>query len=251
MTSWATKRKTVLVIVLVSLIIAFGVLLAIPFVYKVPSCMDGKQNQDESGIDCGGGCARICAVEASAPNVRFARTLSQLGRTDVIAYVDNRNQNAYAKDAQYTVEVYDENRTLIGKQTGVVDLAPSVTTPLFISGIPTGARTAVQAFVSFEAGDVEWYQYDGKVQMPTVREAKLQDGVLPRIIAVLENQTPRPFLNTEAVVTVFDSFNNAIAASKTVVRTVPASGTAEAIFTWPAPFASPAVRVEVLTVPVP
>ena len=39
------------------------------FVYTVlfkvdPTCFDGKKNQDERGIDCGGVCALVCLADA-------------------------------------------------------------------------------------------------------------------------------------------------------------------------------------------
>ncbi len=36
-----------------------------------PSCQDGQQNQDETGIDCGGSCQRDCAVEATVLSSTF------------------------------------------------------------------------------------------------------------------------------------------------------------------------------------
>lgn len=251
MTSWAQRRRAVLALVGISLAIAMGVLIAIPFIYQTPSCSDGKQNQGELGIDCGGGCERICTAQAAEPSVRFARTLSQVGRTDVIAYIDNRNQNAAAVDVPYTIELYDETRTLVGKREGVLDLAPGMTTPLFVSGIPTGMRRAVQAFVVFDAEKVQWKTYEGRVATPVVRDAVLSEGALPRITAQLSNSSAKSFFNTAFVVTVFDATNNAIAASRTVVPTVPAGGEAQAIFTWPAAFDGAAVRIEVLPLPRP
>ncbi len=251
MTSWAQQRRTILVLVGLSLAVAIGVLIAIPFIYQTPSCADGKQNQDEMGIDCGGSCARICTAQAAAPNVRFARTLSQVGRTDVIAYIDNRNQNAVARDVPYTIELYDETRSLVGKKQGVIDLAPGMTTPLFVPGIPTGMRKAVQVFVVFDADEVHWKTYEGRAVVPVVRDAVIQEDPLPRITATLQNDSAKALINVPLVVTVFDATNNAIAASRTVVTTIPAGGQVQAIFTWPASFEGTAVRIEVLPLPQP
>ena len=251
MSSWAQSRKTVLVIVGSAIVLTLIALITIAIVYDTPTCTDGKQNQDERGIDCGGSCTRVCTLDAQEANVKFVRTISQVGRTDVIAYIENRNQEAAAQDVPYVVEVYDATRSLVGKKEGVVDLAPGATTPLFVTNIPTGSREALQAFVLIDPEKVLWEKRETKNPLPVVRSAEIREGQFPRIVATLENQTARPIRSNAVVVTVFNRENTAIAASRTVVGEIPAGQSAEAIFTWPAPFAEEAVRVEVLPVPIP
>lgn len=251
MSAWARNRKILLIVIGLSLFVATAALIAVPFLYKTPTCSDGKQNQGETGIDCGGGCLRVCVAEATPPSVRFVRPIAQVGRTDVLAYIDNRNQNAAARNVKYVVELYDSSRTLVGKKEGTISLAPGLTTPLFVAGIPTGSREAVQAFVLFNNEEIEWEKYEQRVSVPVVKSAEFQEGGLPRIVATVENQTVRPFLNTALVVTVYDQSNTVIAASRTVVAEIGAGREVQAVFTWPSPFAVTPARIEVLPVPVP
>ena len=109
--TWAGKRKLIIIGVLVLVVIILAGAGGYFFFHKAPSCIDGIQNQNEEGIDCGGSCTYLCTASEAEPSVRFARTFSPLpGRTDVIAYVDNPNTNAAAKQAPYKIELYDDQK---------------------------------------------------------------------------------------------------------------------------------------------
>jgi hypothetical protein len=38
-----------------------------------PTCFDGRNNQDELGVDCGGSCAIFCPAQVLGPVVRWSR----------------------------------------------------------------------------------------------------------------------------------------------------------------------------------
>ncbi|MDP6250283.1 MAG: hypothetical protein QGH26_05690, partial [Candidatus Pacebacteria bacterium] len=58
--SWSSKNRS---IYLGGLILILVIVFALP-VYNIfnkePTCFDGKQNSNERGVDCGGGCEKIC-----------------------------------------------------------------------------------------------------------------------------------------------------------------------------------------------
>lgn len=248
--TWADKRRFYIIggaaLIGITLLIIFG----ISILYEAPSCMDQKQNQDETGIDCGGSCAYLCAHEVQEPRVAFARALANgNGRTDVIAYIENRNQDAEAKSARYEVEVFDEAGVLLGKREGTIDLPARSTTALYVPGIYQGIGAAPRAFVSFK-DEVKWRNARGGEEAIAVMSADLVLGDKPRVNAVLSNVSPTAVYNRTMIVTVFDVTGVAIAASQTVVREISGRGTAQAVFTWNEPFLEAATRVEVTSVPV-
>jgi hypothetical protein len=222
--------------VLIGLTLIAGVAIAI--IYEAPSCGDGKLNQDETGVDCGGSCAYLCRADVSLPNVSnppaFARAVSVGSRTDVIAYIENRNQNAEANDARYKVDVYDDAGTLLGTRSGIIDLPARSLVPVFIPGIVSGVAAAPRAFVTFDE-DTRW------------RTSRGEDALLA--IENVQMQTAEAAYNRTLVATVFDSAGIAIAASQTVVREVGPFGSASAVFTWFEPFPGEAARVDVRSVP--
>ncbi len=230
---------------LIGIVLLAGIVIAV--VYDAPSCTDLTQNQDETGVDCGGSCAYLCNDTVQAPRVQFARAIENgVGRTDVIAYVENRNAGAEANDAPYTVEVFATDGTPLGMRVGTIDLPARSTTALFVPGV--AAAGGVRAFVSFE--DAMRWRTARSGDLPlVVSRIDRVEGDRPRITALLENPAPEAQYNRTIIATVFDVAGEAIAVSQTVVREVPALGTAEAVFTWNAPYRGQGARVEVVTVP--
>lgn len=247
--TWADKRRFYIIGGAVLIGSALLMVLAISILYEAPSCSDQKQNQDEAGVDCGGSCAYLCAHEVQEPRVTFARTIENgSGRTDVIASIENRNQNAEAKGARYTVEVFDETGNLLGTKEGMMDLPARSTVSLFVPGIYQGVGVAPRAFISF-AEDTQWRNARGGENAITVIQADLVLGDKPRVNAILSNIAPIALYNKTIIATVFNQEGIAIAASQTVVREIAGRGTATAVFTWNQPFQGTAARVEVTSVP--
>lgn len=247
--TWADKRRTYIIggAVMLGVVLLSGILIAV--LYEAPSCMDGRQNQDETGIDCGGSCLYLCQNEVQAPRLTFARAVTNgSGRTDVIAYIENRNQAAEANDAPYTVEVFDEVGTLLGKREGRIDLPARSTVALYVPGVYVGVGAAPRAFVSF-ADDTRWRTARTEEVPLRITDITLISGELPRVNATVSNVAPSAVYGRTLIATVFDSNGVAIAASQTVVREVPALGSTSAVFTWPEAFTGTAVRVEVTAVP--
>ncbi len=64
MNDWSRMRKRlVLIILIVAIVVLIGVPLYFLF-YKAPTCSDGLMNGDETGVDCGGSCQRLCTAES-------------------------------------------------------------------------------------------------------------------------------------------------------------------------------------------
>jgi hypothetical protein len=64
MISWSKKRQTFYI---VTAMVFFILVVGLPVffaTYKPPSCSDGKQNQNEKGVDCGGPCSVLCKASA-------------------------------------------------------------------------------------------------------------------------------------------------------------------------------------------
>lgn len=245
---WGGRRRLMIIggAVLIGLTLLAGIVIAV--MYDAPSCMDGKMNQDEGGVDCGGSCAYLCRADVQAPRIEFARPLDNgSGRTDVIAYVDNRNAAAEAEDVPYVVEVFDESGTLLGRREGMLDLPARAIVPLYLPGVAAGIGASTRAFVSF--GDIKWRTPQEEVHMVHAGTVQLVPGVRPRVTVVLENASAEPAYNRTVVATAFDAEGEAIAASQTVVREVAAYGTATAVFTWPSAFSREVVRIEVAEAP--
>ena len=105
---WAQKRRFV-----ISTIVLVPLLAVIIFIYissrEAPNCFDGKLNQNERGIDCGGMCVAVCQNEATDVAILWTRFIPIINDVySVVAMVENPNINFEAKGAPYIFRLYDE-----------------------------------------------------------------------------------------------------------------------------------------------
>ncbi len=244
---WARQRQFIIILLLgISAIIVVG-FIGYKLFYKAPICTDGKQDGKEEGIDCGGPCPYLCAVSEAPLQVRFARPINPApGRTDFIAYVDNANANAGVQHAKYTMEVYGADQNLITRKVGTMTIPPSSTVPLYIPRVYEGGEAVSEAFLTFSSSSIAWLRAEGKPVVPVPASIQVSNGPHPRVIAELHNTVAHAYANLVVVATVFDANGNAIAASQTVVPTLPPQGNAPLTFTWNQPFSSAPARVEIL-----
>src|SRR3989304_2614562 len=119
--SWRQKRKTLISSTLTILVVVFLAILIVPRLQPAPSCFDGKQNGDESGVDCGGSCALFCPNEVREPAVRFARVFPVTGNFyNALALVENQNPEAGLRSAAYEFKFYDPHRRMV---QGYIEIA--------------------------------------------------------------------------------------------------------------------------------
>jgi hypothetical protein len=244
--SWARARQTLILTLVGILIVLALAFIGFKLFYKAPSCTDGKLNGKEQGIDCGGPCPYLCSVSETPLQVRFVSGVNPaVGRTDVIAYVDNSNANAGIRSAQYSLDLYGPSQDLIAHKTGTVTIPPSTTVPLYIARAYIGSESVSQAFLTFASSSEKWLHAASKPVAPMPDSITISSDQ-QHVTAILKNTLATPVYNVTVVATVFDAKNNAIAASQTVVATLPPQGSKPISFSWNQPFSAPVARVEIL-----
>jgi len=235
----------------VGVLLIVGAISAIVFVfmYKAPSCIDGVQNRDEAGIDCGGSsCSYLCTAQVNSPTVLLVRafTLGN-GRTDALAYVLNPNKEAEARNAPYTLELFGSDGVRITKTEGALDLPAGRTAVLFIPSLTSGAQVS-KAFITFDTSRIQWQKTKGEYDVLNTEQTEVTEGITPRITSVLRNDTFSAKYQVRVVATVFDTAGTAIAASQTLVPTLGARSTVPLTFTWNEPFPDTVDHVEVVPI---
>jgi len=246
--NWAARRRFIILLIIGAVVVAFFATILIATFSKTPTCSDGIQNQDETGIDCGGSCQYLCIAEQQPPTVLFTKAIGNgLGRTDVVASIENKNAAAAAKNVPYRITLYGTGQFLIQEVTGSFDLPPGATVPLFIPNISSGKQTDIKAFLTIATSSLQWFSLSPSAHRVPLVSNTAQGGTLntPRIEAILTNPTIVPFSNVETMVIVRDTHGDVIAASKTVVPSIPAQGQATATFTWNSAFPSAPAAIEV------
>ena len=247
--TWASKRKLIIIGVISVVVALCAGAIWYFFFHTPPSCIDGKQNQQEEGIDCGGSCTYLCTASQAAPSVRFVRAFSPLpGRTDVIAYVDNPNTNAEAYQAPYTIELYNDQNVLVAKTQGVVDLPALSTAPVFVPQLFSGSEVVSHAFLTFASSGIHWIKAAPLAKTLETQNIVYSPGETPRVTATVYNKTAEPRLRAYFVATLFGVDGKALASSATIVDVIPAQGTNSLVFTWPTPITEAVARVDIMPV---
>lgn len=249
--SWATKRQfAYMTIVIVIILLVIGIPVYLNFFRTAPTCSDGKQNGDETGIDCGGSCAAVCPSAALAPLVLWQR-MSEVspGFYNVLAYVQNSNANAGAYGVPYVFKLYDSSGLLVAERTGSAFLPPSQIIPIFESTLQTGNHTPVRVLFSF-TGNPSWQKIDlsKKPQISVENKLLKNANTLPVVTADIINQGVETVDNIYVTAVAFDAQENAVAFSRTLIGELLKGQSKQAVFTWRQPFSASSTRIEIIPV---
>ncbi len=246
--SWAFWRRLQYFVGAAIIIAGLATFVYMEFIYAVPTCFDGRMNGDERGVDCGGSCARICAVDATEPVVRWAQSFRVTdGQYNAVAYIENRNVNAGIPELAYTFTLYDNAGAVITTRTGTTFLPPDSVYPIFEGRIDVGDRVPARTFIELAPIDNWQITAAGREQFE-VRSRALHDAdTRPRLDATVYNTSLEDARNVEVVATIFDARGTALTASQTIVPVLPGRAAQGVVFTWPEPIAKTVRSCEVPT----
>ncbi len=231
--SWAAKQRGKLI--LTGSIIGFVLLFAYITIntYKPPSCFDGKMNQDEIGVDCGGVCDLMCSSQIKPLKVLWTRSfeISKTGLWSAFAYIENPNSGAYVPSAKYRFSIYDKNDELILSKEGTTFITEGSIAPIFVGRINIGNKKPYQT-------RFEWTEPLVWKKVEEVYKVKLEEQNFsgnfgkPEITATLINEEPYLLNDIEVVAIVYDENENAVAVSKTYVDSLSPRGKRHITFSW-------------------
>jgi hypothetical protein len=241
---WSSRHRAYVKISVASVVVLVLSIVLFNIWYEPPTCFDGKKNQDEIGVDCGGQCSQylLCKQQVSGLDVLFAKVFSiSEGVWSAVAYVQHTNNNAYTNEARYKFEFYDVDGKFIGEREGSTFVGSEETRLVVIeSKLDLGERTPYR--VMFEwLDDPVWRLYTPTRNI-VVEIVKLNYGV--EIRAWLRNNQPVPVKDVEVSVLVFDNTETAIAVSTTYVEFVGPRESVPISFSWPHYFDKKITRTE-------
>ncbi|MEK9170519.1 MAG: hypothetical protein AAB674_02625 [Patescibacteria group bacterium] len=122
-----------------------------------PNCFDGKKNQEETGIDCGGSCIS-CEVQGLKPlSAGSAEFFGDDRVFSAVAEVKNLNADYGTKSFGYEVNFYDSSGRLLiskrgsdfiysGENKNIIEAGIGIT-----NGIPDRAEIKL-----INPGDIKW-----------------------------------------------------------------------------------------------
>lgn len=221
-------------------------------VYKEPTCFDGKQNQEETGVDKGGPCKLLDENTLEPLKILWARAFSvREGTYSAVAYIENPNPKSGIESMTYQFKLYNEGNILIAERFGRVPILPGRVMPILEAGINTGKRKVVRAFFQFIDREVWVEMSDPTEELEIYDEAISNTDSAPRIDAKIKNTGVGDKNEIVLIATVFDSVGNAFATSRTFVENIKPEEEKIISFTWPKPFVLEAARIDISPLMVP
>ena len=244
--AWATKQRSKILFGLVSIgFIVFAAYIMIGM-YRPPSCFDKKLNQDEIGIDCGGGCSLMCASQIKPLNTVWSRAIQATPTLwSALAYVENPNPTGKVDAARYRFTLYNRNNEIIAERENSIFITQGGIVPVFEGRIELLNQIPYRT-------EFEWIEPLIWTQMRSLYTLAVEEQELsssytqPEITASLVNKEPFPLTDIEVVAIVFDANNNAVGISKTYVDLISARGKSPITFSWTSPFTAPAERWQLI-----
>ena len=249
MATWSSRRKfTYGSLVILAIVLIVG-LPAFLLLYKAPTCFDGKQNQGEQGIDCGGPCVKLCPSSFLPPEVIWTKAEPVApGLYNVAAYIINNNLSGAAYGVPYEMQLFDAEGVLITYKYGTVDIPPHRNTLAFEGSIATEKRVPTKAIITL--GAPPWVKQTDELDNLVIVDKKYsEDQNSSSLQVTLKNVGVTPYDDLTVYAVLYDANGNTLDFSRTVIDTVPANGgTVTAPFTWPVSHSGEVVSIEVLPV---
>ncbi len=246
--SWSSRKKSKYIAGLFFVVVVVLSISIFLVVYRVPTCQDGKQNQEEEGIDCGGPCLVVCGFEIIDPIIHWSRVSKMLERTyGVTTLIENPNVSAEAYDVPYIFKLYDEEGLLVSEYVGKTFIPANKIFPIFSGMIDVGNRIPKKVIFEFTEKP-NWLEAlpDPEIFIESIQF--IEKNNLPRVLAIVRNNSVKEIKNVELVVLLLDSQDNLINSSKTVLDSIKKNSSENIVFTWPKAFEEKVAKVDIYPV---
>jgi len=230
---WTVKKQLTFLSVFI-LIVAAGMLLVFISLNK-PTCFDGKQNQAEEGIDCGGPC-QPCLGKIRDIIVVWSKVFKlDNGKYEAAALIRNPNLSLALPFVKYKIKLYDRKNILVAVREGETFINPGGEYVLFETNIDAGERSPVKAFVEFDK-NLKWKKIEREIPQIVVSNKSFTPLPSPRLSAEISNTSIFPIEGIFAAAVVYDKDGNAVAVSSTKIKSIKGKSSYPVVFTWPTPF---------------
>lgn len=244
MIPWARQQKFKYTIVFVTIILlVFSIpayLIISNYLYQPPSCLDEEQNQDETGIDCGGICQVACLDTVEDLTIVWSRVFKiDDGVYDVAAFVENSNHSAGVKNLQYSFKIQDSAGKILLERTGSTYVNQREAFVIFEPNIRLPETDNPQTVFFTIDSEQLWVDTHNVATLPIVAEDKELSSLSgrPRLDVTLSNTNElQSYTDLDIVALVTDLKGNVVAAASTFVDRIEEGDKTDAFFTWNIPF---------------
>lgn len=246
---WRTSRQLTILGVATTFLVLVVAGIYFGLFYTSPTCIDGKKNQGEEEVDCGGPCAPCAFKYQKNVEVYFSRFIQvRLSNYDVVAQLQNPNDHLMASPLTYLVRLYDDKGAEVGRRENVAYLYPNDKMYVVENNFYT-ERTVVRAEVSIVPDQTKFVFINelrpelniANKKYEVVRE---EGRSYARVTADIFNQEPFAYRMVDVRAALIDNSGNIIGVAKTVTRDVSPGETKRVEFNWPAVPSGEVLRVD-------
>lgn len=247
--SWASRRQSQYIAGLVGFFAIIALIILYPILTKPATCTDGKRNNGEAGVDCGGACQRICNADASEPIIIWKRAFPVSNSNyNLVALVENRNKDAAVAQASYEFRIYDANNLLIGRREGTTFIPANQQFAVFEPRFDAGLGEVKSVLFEFTSPFV-WIKKPPTIQtLPIFIDNAIygEDKTSPTLTARITNDSVYDLPEFDVITILYGEDRNAINASKTHKDGLATNKNTPILFTWPLPFTQEPVTQDIL-----
>jgi len=242
------KRLLISLIYLILILIIFWFLFSI-FKPK-PNCTDGKRNQNEESVDCGGVCPAECEKKvAEKLGIGEAGVVesSIAGEYDFYGLVINPNNVFGSKLFTYQIKFKDGDGLILAERKGDGFILPGDKKYIIENNIKLDK---IPASIDFSVTDPGWVEMDDLYEKPNLQIVnksynEINSGVgFSEAKGLLQNRSPFDFALIKIKVLLRDASGKIIALNATEMRTVKSGEDRDYRAFWPSRFSGEVANVE-------
>lgn len=239
------KKQSIIALIYLIIFASIGGGIYRFFIYSPAGCFDGKLNQNEEKIDCGGICA-ACQEELVNPNILWIKVLPvEGGLYDLAAQIENKNINYGSGMMPYAFKVYDSSGGKIGELKSRSYIMPREKKYL----VDTISLSAAPAKVSLEFGSIEWKKFKlvESLNLPVfnqIIDLNGKNSYAAFAQGTVYNKTRFDLDTIDIDIIVYDSIGNVIAVNKTQKNTMKSGEGRFFEVVWPKSFAADYAKVK-------
>lgn len=226
-----------LIIIFVYGFIVFSIAAGAYFLFRTPpTCSDGKRNQGEEGIDCGGPCAK-CEKIPQIENIQILEKIlipAGQGKYDALAKIKNPNALFGVVKLDYSFDIFRSDGTILEKRSGSTFILPAETKYAISFNIALAEKP--ESF-AFRVESFRWQKFL-EYQEPDIavlgKELNLSgdEGGSTQLKARIQNRSNYDFKKISTKVILRNTRGMPIAINQTDNNDVRTNEEREVIFNW-------------------
>lgn len=234
MFSWRARRQLLIFLIVIAPFAAGGIYL-IERSLPDPTCFDKKQNQDETGVDCGGSCIPCSLKYPRQMTVFWARAVpTRQGTYDLAAEIENPNEMLSSTAVDYEFSLVDSFGQVAKKQGRTFIYAQERT--LIIETNLQASRNPTKA--EFRILGVEWQVKSDPKPNVVVEKRDYQvieeDGrKFSQVTMIVANGSPYDFKSAEINVAALDASENLLGANRITIENLTSGERRSLKSLWP------------------